>query len=186
MSDIKFECPDCAQHITAPEEMLNMEVDCPSCARKVKVRRSAQPPPRTPEPKPNVAAASRAPDGVKHFTLQSRPLLAALLAIGCAVVFLLYEQVRALNRLASPHWEYKVLACQDYTDEANKYARELLAAKKTTEDKWLEEVRSNDKYYNGRFHNVSVDPGSDWELCAWFLEPRTDHPKLILIFKRPS
>jgi DNA-directed RNA polymerase subunit RPC12/RpoP len=35
---IKFECGHCGQPIEAPNEMLNMEVDCPGCLQKVKVR----------------------------------------------------------------------------------------------------------------------------------------------------
>jgi len=40
---IKFECCHCAQHIEAPDEFLNALIDCPGCARKVKVQPMKEP-----------------------------------------------------------------------------------------------------------------------------------------------
>ena len=39
MSEIKFECPNCTQHIAVPEELVGTEIECPGCSRRVKVRR---------------------------------------------------------------------------------------------------------------------------------------------------
>jgi hypothetical protein len=46
--------------------------------------------------------------------------------------------------------------------------------------------------FAGEFSLLNIHPegdnigGNNWDLCAWFLEPKTDHPKLILIFKRQA
>jgi DNA-directed RNA polymerase subunit RPC12/RpoP len=37
MSDIKFMCPHCGQHIEAPEEMVDQVVDCPACQKQMTV-----------------------------------------------------------------------------------------------------------------------------------------------------
>jgi predicted RNA-binding Zn-ribbon protein involved in translation (DUF1610 family) len=35
---IKFECPNCAQHIEGPAEMIGMETRCPACGKTIKVQ----------------------------------------------------------------------------------------------------------------------------------------------------
>jgi heme/copper-type cytochrome/quinol oxidase subunit 2 len=41
---IKFECCHCTQPIEAPDEMYGMEVDCPGCHKKVRVRQMVETP----------------------------------------------------------------------------------------------------------------------------------------------
>ncbi|HNT37240.1 MAG TPA: hypothetical protein PKH07_19770, partial [bacterium] len=37
MSDIKLACPDCKQHIAAPEEMAGQSVNCPTCNKILQI-----------------------------------------------------------------------------------------------------------------------------------------------------
>ena len=47
MSDIKFACPHCGQHLEAPVDMAGQLIDCPSCSRPIEVRIT---PPQTVDP----------------------------------------------------------------------------------------------------------------------------------------
>lgn len=40
MADIKFDCPHCKQHIEAPEEILGVTVNCPTCQGAITVSAS--------------------------------------------------------------------------------------------------------------------------------------------------
>jgi hypothetical protein len=78
-------------------------------------------------------------------------------------------------RSAPIKWEYKVVACDDDNKEMEEYAKT--------------HPESSGLDYSGQFDLLNVRPDgkdsdeSEWDLCAWFLEPKTN-PKLILIFKR--
>ena len=37
MSDFKFSCPHCQQHLEAPEEMAGATIDCPHCKQRISV-----------------------------------------------------------------------------------------------------------------------------------------------------
>ena len=76
----------------------------------------------------------------------------------------------------SVKWEYTVQACDDDSTEMREYARTHPDAAGLN--------------FSNEFHLIKIQPNDDrgytrWELCAWFLEPKKDSPKLILIFKRP-
>ena len=58
MSDIKFVCPNCTQHIAAPEEMLGMEIDCPNCANKVMLTQLVKPAKPSEPPKMSAVEAT--------------------------------------------------------------------------------------------------------------------------------
>lgn len=57
MSDIKFSCPECGQHITCGEPWAGHEIDCPACHSKLVVPRSERAPAAVGQP---VAEASKA------------------------------------------------------------------------------------------------------------------------------
>ncbi len=42
MPDIRFECPSCKQHFTAPEELATQLVDCPGCGQVIEVPNRSQ------------------------------------------------------------------------------------------------------------------------------------------------
>lgn len=48
MSDVKFNCPQCNQHLEAPEDMLGQLIDCPSCNQPIEVPRPQMRPSRLP------------------------------------------------------------------------------------------------------------------------------------------
>lgn len=65
MSEFKFNCPGCGQHILANEEWVGRPIECPSCKKRITIpprtttaKESAQVAPPTAEPKPKVAAGS--------------------------------------------------------------------------------------------------------------------------------
>ncbi|MDA3799860.1 MAG: TerB N-terminal domain-containing protein [Kiritimatiellae bacterium] len=61
MSDLKFNCPHCEQHLEAPEEILGKKIECPSCKGHIQL----------PEPEPKVQTSyvpSTTPD--KETTLE--------------------------------------------------------------------------------------------------------------------
>jgi hypothetical protein len=77
---------------------------------------------------------------------------------------------------SSVKWEYTVQACDDDSREMREYER-------THPD-------GTSLNYDNEFSLIKIQPDGDrgatrWELCAWFLEPKSDSRKLILIFKRP-
>jgi membrane protein YdbS with pleckstrin-like domain len=52
MADIKFDCPHCQQHIEAPEEVLGVTVNCPTCQGAITVPKPGvvqSPPPVPPK-----------------------------------------------------------------------------------------------------------------------------------------
>ena len=53
MPDIRFECPNCAQSIDAPEELASQMIECPTCKETIEV------PIRSRPAKPAKSAASR-------------------------------------------------------------------------------------------------------------------------------
>ncbi len=48
MSDVKFNCPQCNQHLEAPEDMLGQLIDCPLCNQPIEVPRPHMRPSRPP------------------------------------------------------------------------------------------------------------------------------------------
>ena len=44
MSDLKLNCPHCAQSLEAPAELLGQTVPCPSCQRPIELKKSVPPP----------------------------------------------------------------------------------------------------------------------------------------------
>ena len=72
-------------------------------------------------------------------------------------------------------WEYTVQSCNDDSSEMYDYAKT--------------HPNTNPSDFQNEFGLVKIKPdgtagATDWELCAWFMEPK-EHPHLILIFKRP-
>ncbi len=51
MSDIKFDCLHCSQHLEAPDDMQGQTIDCPNCNTPIRIpfsdRQEAAPPPST-------------------------------------------------------------------------------------------------------------------------------------------
>jgi hypothetical protein len=203
----KCNCNVCSGHLEFDDADVGTKITCPHCQMETvlyvpKVTACplthATPPTKdakndmAPPPKPPVRTITVAPTkaaDVKNSAVLSTLLLLALLAIGSAIVFLLHEQAQALNRLAerasAPKWDYKVVACEDDSREMQEYHQR-------TEKASLLDAYSEGQRYKGQFGLLKVRPdgdksygASEWELCAWFLEPRRDDPKLILIFKRP-
>jgi hypothetical protein len=107
-------------------------------------------------------------------------LLAGILAV---LIFIGFQKPSSivLPSPASPvKWEYKVVACDDDRSEMREY------------HKTNPNFGTADSDFSGQFDLLKIRPdggtgyaATDWELCAGFLEP-VQHPKLILIFKRPS
>ena len=111
-------------------------------------------------------------DVMKHTNLLLGGILAALVFLGTSKP----SPIVLPPPSSSVKWEYKVESHDDDSSEMNEYARTHPEASRLdfTGDFSLTRIRPS-------------GPGSyttDWELCAWFLEPKV-HPKLILIFKRP-
>ena len=37
MRDINFDCPQCGQNLDAPEDMIGLFIECPACAKVIRV-----------------------------------------------------------------------------------------------------------------------------------------------------
>jgi hypothetical protein len=195
-------CQHCNGHIQFDAATLtkeNNKVDCPHCGletiifipppldAKMQPGISPPPPPKTAKPEPKIAPSpaktgsnddrgSRVlgnKDVMKHTNLLLGGILAALIFIGTSKP----SPIVLPPPSSSVKWEYKIEACEDDSTEMWEYERTHPGG-------------SHSDFY-GEFSLMKIRAGggtgygaTDWELCAWFLEPRT-HPKLILIFKRP-
>lgn len=54
MTDMKFQCPHCNQHLAVPDELLGQTVECPACKGQMTLPRPVvQPAPRPPQPQPS-------------------------------------------------------------------------------------------------------------------------------------
>jgi hypothetical protein len=101
-------------------------------------------------------------------------LLIVLMIIAFALLKTAYPKPATLVR-----WDYTARFISDNTDEMNAYERKQGASSKSTYG------LNNDVYYNGRFDLMKLpEMEAGWELCDHFFEPRTDHPKLVLIYRR--
>jgi DNA-directed RNA polymerase subunit RPC12/RpoP len=58
MSDLKFSCPSCGQHIQCPEDHAGENIPCPECAHLIRVPVSAT---LVPQPSEVAAHAALAP-----------------------------------------------------------------------------------------------------------------------------
>lgn len=196
----KCNCNVCSGHLEFDDADAGKKITCPHCQMETVLyvpKVTANPPthatPPTKDAKQDVATPPKPPEtkitsaptksaGVENSAVLSILLLLVLLAIGYVVAFLLNEQVKALNRLAekpaAPRWEYKIVACDDDSHEMEKYERSKGASDM--------DAFSAGERFKGQFSLLKVNPGSEWDMCAWFMEPTTDHPKLILIFKTPE
>jgi hypothetical protein len=179
---LKCNCNVCNEHLEFDDADAGKTITCPHCQMETVLyvpKVSARPPTHVTPPKLKITSAPTKSTGV----------LLVLLAIGSAVAFLLNQQVKALNRLAekaaAPRWSYKVVACDDDAKRMDAYSAKQRKAGEISEAQYLMDISLHSEYENGRFDMLDVSPGEDWELAAHFLEPVREHPKLILIFKRP-
>lgn len=75
MPDIRFECPNCGQHLAAPEELATQLIDCPGCTQTIEIPARSRVPPDPPVAeraslKPVVAQPfSRTPPGTVAFVV---------------------------------------------------------------------------------------------------------------------
>ena len=189
MPDIHFECPKCKQPMDAPQELVAQLIECPTCKETIEVPVHSQhkDPPKPPEPAPKPAPSpARAPEtkqtdfgksGTRPVSMKVTNLLLAGMML--ALIFIGIRPIVFPPPVAPPaspvKWEYMVEACDDDCTEMREYAR-------THPD-------TSALDFDNEFSLLKVKPSgkdseTDWELCAWFLEPKA-HPKLILIFKRP-
>jgi hypothetical protein len=170
----------------APQELAAQLIDCPNCKETIEVpiRSQHNEPPKPPEPAPKPAPArvpeSKPPEvrkfGIQPPTMKTTNLLLA--GIMAALVFIgVYRPAPIVLPPPAPSslkWEYKVEAYDDGSTEMREYAKT--------------HPEASDLDFTGEFGLMKIRPSgegsTDWEVCAWFLEPKV-HPKLILIFKRP-
>lgn len=45
MADLNFNCPQCGQNLDAPEDMVGLFIECPACAKIIKIPRPGDPVP---------------------------------------------------------------------------------------------------------------------------------------------
>ena len=86
MTEVKFACPHCGQHLEAPEEVLGTVVECPSCNKQIQVPRPApiaSPPPLSPTP----------PNRRRHLVPIIATVVGVLLIAGAVVYFPHFSQV---------------------------------------------------------------------------------------------
>jgi predicted RNA-binding Zn-ribbon protein involved in translation (DUF1610 family) len=114
MSEFKFACPVCGQHITADSSTSGGQIDCPTCFRKIVV-------PQAPEsgdtkyilsasqvakPRPTSAdTASRLSPLQRSSRRSSAPAVAALLVLLCAAgaaLYLFRDRIFKSQRAAAP------------------------------------------------------------------------------------
>jgi len=57
MSDAKFACPQCSQHLEAPPEMVGSVIACPTCEKQIQVPQPI--PAQSPPPLPPIGAPKR-------------------------------------------------------------------------------------------------------------------------------
>ena len=182
MPDIHFECPKCKQTLDAPEELATQLIECPTCKATIEVPVRS----RHKEPPKPAAAPARAPQikppevgkpGIKPAAMNTTNLLLA--GILGALIFIGIHKPSPIvlpPAAASLKWEYKVEACDDDSTEMREYVR-------THPDPDSSPLDFQNEFSLLKVKPSGSDYSTDWELCAWFLEPKA-HPTLILIFKR--
>jgi hypothetical protein len=88
MSEFKFACPVCGQHITVDSSISGSQLNCPTCFRKLMV----PPPPVSTDSKWIVTtseAESSEPASVKSHPRPSSPMLGLRIALAIVLVILL-------------------------------------------------------------------------------------------------
>ena len=205
-NSIHFECPYCGQSIEAPAAMRGMEVDCPSCTRKVKVQSTevktgasdVRPPPTASPPKgsPMIAIA-----------------VVGMLGIGGCVLYLQNQQLAAVNLLSQKgearRWDYKVVEVENFNHHMKEVAfnefltneaegsKHIHFAEDDPGDFHLDSGGSADKY-GADLYQLGSDgwelvsavpqsetlPGVETSLGDKYNNVRTG--KIILILKRPK
>ncbi len=78
MSDFKFDCPHCDQHLEAPPELMGEIIECPTCNKRIQL----------PEPAPR----KQSPLHRKGKKILSICALFAMLAVGLAMALFLLNQ----------------------------------------------------------------------------------------------
>jgi hypothetical protein len=75
MSEMKFSCPQCGQHISADEQWSGHQIQCPSCATTLAVPQAPPPPAPAPRlvPQPPVSHSPKLSAGATQVTRSTAP-----------------------------------------------------------------------------------------------------------------
>src|SRR5262245_41438944 len=68
-SDLRFECPNCGQHVAVEETGAGMTVNCASCNQRIEIPRTTTPPP---PPIPLVPAVKQTPPPLRGRLIKCR------------------------------------------------------------------------------------------------------------------